>query len=141
MKDFKYQKNYLQYSYNNTETFDVKISCKKNAKFIQTHALSQPPFVQFRPYVISLLGLLLSLTLMSKSKKTLETSLDPTPSYKTSVGEMVQGLVLNVNYLEIRRRNFIQKKQAETDVFRAHPFRSLDCDFSFYTDFYIMDES
>ena len=69
MKDFKYQKNYLQYSYNSTETFDVKISCKKNAKFIQTHALSQPPFVQFRPYVISLLGLLLSLTLMSKTKK------------------------------------------------------------------------
>ena len=42
-------------------------------------------FVQFRPYGTSFSGLLLSLTLMSKSKKTLETSLDLTPSFKTSV--------------------------------------------------------
>ena len=33
-KNLKYQKNSLQYSYNSTETFDVKTSCKNNAKFI-----------------------------------------------------------------------------------------------------------
>ena len=33
-KNLKYQKNSLQYSYNSTETFDVKTSCKNNAEFI-----------------------------------------------------------------------------------------------------------
>ena len=56
-----------------------------NAEFIRTCALSQLSFLQFRPYATSLVGLLLSLTLMSKSKKTLETSLDLTPQLKTSV--------------------------------------------------------
>ena len=135
MKDLKYQKNSLQYSYNSTETFDVKTSCKNNAKFIQIRVLSQLPFVQFKPCATFLVGLLLSLTLMSKSKKILETSLNLTPSFKTSVDEMVQGLVSNVNYLHSLRRNFIQKKQAETDVCCAHTFRYLDCDFSSCTDF------
>ena len=45
-----------------------------NAEFIQTRALSQHSFIQSRPYATSLLGFLLSLTLMSKSKKTPETS-------------------------------------------------------------------
>ena len=56
-----------------------------NIEFIRTRALSQLSFIQFRPYATSFVGLLVSLTLMSKSKKTLETSLDLTPSFKTSV--------------------------------------------------------
>ena len=55
-----------------------------NTEFFQTHILSQLSFVQFRPYPISSVGLLLSLTLMSKSKKTLETSLEFMPLFKTS---------------------------------------------------------
>ena len=82
-----------------------------NAEFIRTRALSQLSFTQFRPYAILFLGLLLSLTLMPKSKKTLETtletSLDLTPSFKTSVDARVEGLVSNVDYLENRCRNFI----------------------------------
>ena len=38
-----------------------------NAEFIRTRALSQLSFVQFRLYATSFVGLLLSLTLMSKS--------------------------------------------------------------------------
>ena len=47
---------------------------------------------------------------MSKIKKTLETCLDLTPSLKTSVDARVESLVSNVDYLENRHRNFIQKK-------------------------------
>ena len=72
-----------------------------NAEFIRTRALSQHSFVQFRSYASSFLGLL-SLTLMPKSKKTLETSLDLTPSFKTSVDTMVEGSLSNVDYLENR---------------------------------------
>ena len=39
-----------------------------DAKFIQTCALSQLSFVQFRPYATSFLELLLSSTLMAKRK-------------------------------------------------------------------------
>ena len=81
-----------------------------NAEFIRTRTLSQLSFVQFRPYAISFLGLLLSLTFMSKSKKTLETSLNLTPSFKTSVDARVESLVSNLDYLENRRRTFIRKK-------------------------------
>ena len=35
--------------------------------------------------------------------------MDLTPSFKTSVDAMVDGLVLNVDYLENQRRDFIQK--------------------------------
>ena len=64
-----------------------------NAEFIRTCELSQLFFIQFRPcafvqlrpYATLLPGLLLSLTLMPKSKKNLETSLDLTLSFKTSV--------------------------------------------------------
>ena len=47
---------------------------------------------------------------MPKSKKTLEASLDLTPSFMTSVDERVEGLVSNLDYFENRRRNFIRKK-------------------------------
>ena len=56
-----------------------------NAEFIQTRALSQLSFVKVRPYVTLLVEVLLSLTLMSKSKKTLEASFDLAPLLKTSV--------------------------------------------------------
>ena len=80
-----------------------------NVEFIRTRALSQLSFVQFRPYAICFLGIL-SLTLMPKSKKTQETSLDLVPSFKTSVDLRVEGLVSNVDCLENLRHNFIQKK-------------------------------
>ena len=76
-----------------------------NSEFIRARALSQLSFVQFKPYPTSFLGLL-SLKLMPKSKKTMESGLDLTPSFKTSVDTMVEGLVSNVDYSE----NFIQKK-------------------------------
>ena len=81
-----------------------------NPEFIRTRALSQLSFVHSRRYATLFPGLLLSLTLMPKSKKTLETSLNLTPSFKTSVDARVEGLVLNVDYLENCCRNFIQKK-------------------------------
>ena len=81
-----------------------------NTEFVQTRVLSQLSFVQFRPYATLFPGLLLFLKLISKSKKNLETSLDFTHSFKTSVDARVEGLASNVGYLENRRRNFIQKK-------------------------------
>ena len=80
-----------------------------NAEFILTHALSQPSFIQFRPYATSFPGLY-SLTLISRSKKTLETSLDIMLLFKTSVDARVEGLLSNMDYLENRHPNFIQKK-------------------------------
>ena len=52
----------------------------------------------------------ISVPLMPKSKKTMETSLDVTPSFKTSIDARVECLVLNVDYLENRHWNCIQKK-------------------------------
>ena len=63
-----------------------------------------------QPYATFLPGLLLSLTLLSKSKKDLETSLDLMSSLKTSVDAMVESLVPNMSYLENLRHSFIQKK-------------------------------
>ena len=80
-----------------------------SAEFIRKGALSQLSFIQFRPYATSFWGLLLSLTLMPKSKKTMETSLNLTPLFKTCVDPWVKSLVSNVDYLENRCRNFIQK--------------------------------
>ena len=63
-----------------------------NAEFIQIRALSRLSFVQFRPYAISFPGLLFSLTLMPKSKRTLETSLDLT--FWTSYAPLFQACCL-----------------------------------------------
>ena len=63
-----------------------------------------------QPYATFLPGLLLSLTLLSKSKKDLETSLDLMSSLKTSVDAMVESLVPNMSYLKNWRHNFFQKK-------------------------------
>ena len=98
-----------------------------NAELIQTHALFQLSFVQFRPYANSIPGLRLSVMLMPKSKKTLETSLDLTPTFKTSFDVRVEGLVSNVDYLENRHCNFIQKKFGRN--------RRLPRTQFFYTDF------
>ena len=68
-----------------------------NAEVIRTLLLSQLSFVQFRPYATSFLGILLSLTLMPKVKKTLETSLDLTHLFKTCVDARFEGLVSNVD--------------------------------------------
>ena len=77
-----------------------------------------------------------SKTLMWKYKKTLETSFDLTPLFRTSsVHAKVDGLVLNVDYLENWCNRFIQKKYGKKDVCRGHTFCSLECNFSFCTDF------
>ena len=81
-----------------------------NADFIRTRTLSQLSFFHFRPYATSFTGLLLSLTLLPKNRKTLETILDLTPSFKASIDARVEGLILNLNYLENWCRKFIQKK-------------------------------
>ena len=80
-----------------------------NAEFIRTRALSQL-FVQFRPYASLFPGLLLSLTLMPKSKKTLATN----GSYVfVPILPLAQGLRVLFRmwiYLDNQRCNFIQKK-------------------------------
>ena len=108
-----------------------------NAEFIRTRALSQLSFVEFRLYASFFLLGLFSLTVMLKSKKILETSLDLTHSFDTSVrpDAWVEGLISNVDCLENRRRTFIQKKYDRKNRLPAHTFRSLDCDFSFCMDF------
>ena len=106
-----YQKNSLQLSYNITETLMLKEGMKTiNAEFIRTRASSQLSFGQFRSYATSFPGLLLTLTLTWKSKMIPGTSLDLTPSFKTSVDAKVEGLVSNVDYLENWCHAFIQNK-------------------------------
>ena len=99
-----------------------------NAEFIWTHALSQLTFIR----------LLLFLTLMPKSKKTLETSLNLTPLFKTSLDARVEGLVLNVDYVENRHLNSIKRNMEKNDTWCTHTFRFLDYSFSFCTDFFTL---
>ena len=96
-----------------------------NAEFIWTHALFQLTFIR----------LLLFLTLMPKSKKTLETSLNLLPLFKTSLDARVEGLVLNVDYVENRHLNSIKRNMEKNDTWCTHTFRFLDYNFSFCTDF------
>ena len=111
-----------------------------NAEFIQTRTLSQHSFVQFRSYATLFPGLVLSLTLMSKIKKILETSLDLTPLFKTSIDTRVEGLALNMDYLGNRHPNFIQKKyvrKRRTHVSHTHTrFVLWTVIFIFVTPFY-----
>ena len=81
-----------------------------NTELIQTCALSQISFLQFRSYATSFLGLLLSLMLMPKSTKTLQASLDLIPLLRTSIGARIEDLFSNVDYLGNWCRNFIQMK-------------------------------
>ena len=101
----------MQYRYN----WEIRANWENNvihhlSGLVNTLALFQLSFVQFRPYATSFLGLLLSVTLMPKSKKTLETSLDLILLFKTSFDVRVDRLVSNVDYLENQHCNFIQKK-------------------------------
>ena len=105
-----------------------------NDEFVWTCALSQLSFVQFRPYATSFLKLL-SLTLMSKGKNTLEMSLDLTSSFKTSADARVESLVSNVDYLKIGTIILFKRNTAEKDLCQAHKFCSLNCNFSFCMDF------
>ena len=94
-----------------------------NAEFIRTNTLFQLSLVKLRAYTTSFPGLLLSLTLMPKSKKTLETRLDLRPSFKTSFDARVKGLASNVDYLENQHHNFIQKKYGRNRCLpRTHVF-------------------
>ena len=92
-------------------------------------------FHPFQTFCNLFTGLFLSLTLISKSEKTLELSLDLALLFKTSVGTMVDCLVSNVNYLKNWHCNFIQKKYGRNRRLpHTHMFCSLVCDFSFCTD-------
>ena len=106
-----------------------------DAEFTQTRAFSKISFVQFRPYTNLFPGLLLTLMLTSKNKKTLEMSLDLTPLLKISVDIRVEGHVSNVYYLGNWHCNFIQRKYGRKKVCCAYSFRSVDCNFSFFMDF------
>ena len=91
------------------------------------HKLSNP---ELRPYATSFPGLSLSLMLMSKSKNTLETSLDLTPLFKT-VGLCFEwGLFINFDALILFKRSM-----AEKVICCAQTCSSLDCNFSLCTDF------
>ena len=103
-----------------------------NAELIGTCEFSQLSFVQFRPYATSFPRFLLSLTLMPKRPWS---SLDLTLSFKNSLDAKIEGLVLNVDYLENRRRKFMQKKYGRKRHWLTNKFRSLDSNFSFCMDF------
>ena len=64
--------------------------------------------------------------------------MDLTGLFKTSIDASVEGLVLNVDYFENRRRNFIQKKYGRKRCLPARTFRSLDCNFFFVRTFYTL---
>ena len=118
--------------YNSTETSDDK----QGVKTVDAVDLFEQ---KFRPYATSFPGLLLTLAFMSKSKTTLETSLNLMPSFKDLRWRKDEGLFSNVNFLENRGSNFIQRNMAVKDVSRTHTFCSLDCNFSFCTEFYTDD--
>ena len=94
------KKNSLQVSYNSAKLVDDDFKTRRktiNAEFIQTRALSQLSFVPFRPYTTSFLELVLSLTPVSKSKRTPETSLDLTSSAAHTCF-----VLWTVNFLSVR---------------------------------------
>ena len=106
-----------------------------NSEFVRTCVLSQLSFVQFRPYATSFPGLLLSLALISKSKKTLETSLDLKPWFKTSVDAKSRILFQMWIIWKTSTVILFKRNMAEKDVCRARSFCSLDCSFSFRTEY------
>ena len=87
-----------------------------NSEFIWTHALLQLSLGQFRPNATSFLGLLLTLTLMWKIKKTLQMSFDLMSLFKTTTDTRGEGCVSNVDYLENWCHNFIQNKYGKKRV-------------------------
>ena len=106
-----------------------------STEFIRTRALSQLSFVQFRTYATSFQGLLLSLTVMSKNKKTLETSLDLYAFVQVLLWRKGPTSCFECRLFGKSAASFYSKKNmAEKDVCRAHTFRYLDCNFSFCMD-------
>ena len=105
-----------------------------NSEFMRTRALFQLCFIQFRPYAILFAGLLLSLTLMPKSKKTLGTSFNLTPSFKISVDTRERVLFRMWIIWKIGPVILFKRNMTEKDVCYAQTVRSLDCNFSFRTD-------
>ena len=81
------------------------------------------------------------MTLMSKSKKALETSLDLTTLFKTSVGIRVEDLVLIVGYLENWHLNFTQKKYGRKRHLLRTYFVLWTVIFLFVRTFYTTDDS
>ena len=78
---------------------------------------------------------------MSKSEKTVETSLDLMLLFMTSVDAMVEGLTSNVDYLENRYRNFIQKKYGRNRSVARTRFVFWTVIFLFVQTFYTVDYS
>ena len=105
-----------------------------NAEFIRTCALYQLSFGQFRPYATSF-PRLFSLTLIPKSKKILEASLNLTPLLKTSLDARSRVLFRKWIIWKIGAVILFKRDMAEKDILRAHMLRSLDYNFSFCTDF------
>ena len=119
----------------------LKKSLKRiNAEFIQTRVLPQLSFLQFRHYATSFLVLLLTLTLTSKNKKILKTSLDHMLSCKTSVGSRVNGLVPVWIIWKIGALILFKRNMAEKDLCRAHNFCSINCNFLFVQTFDTVDD-
>ena len=139
----RYQKkNYLHLLHNSTETSDVQTRHKNNKCWNYLNTCIIPAFfLHFKPYSTSFPELLLSLTLMSKGKKTLETSLDLTPLFKTFIQVKVEGLVLNVDYLENLHHNFIQKKYGRKTSSTHTCFALWSVIFLFVWNFYTFDDS
>ena len=77
---------------------------------------------------------------MPKSMKSTKTSLDVTPSFKTSVDARVEGRVSNVDYLENWCHNFIQKKYDKTTAMHT-PFILWTVIFLCVQTFYPTDDS
>ena len=106
-----------------------------NAEFVWARALPKLSFAQFGPYATSFPGLLFSMVLMSKSKKT---SGDVWTLRLHSRPPLTQGSRVLFRMWIICKfccRNFIQKKYGRKNVCHAHVFSSLDYNFSFCTDF------
>ena len=101
-----------------------------NTEFILTSALSQLPFVQFRPYAN-----LVPRALMSKSKspwrRVWAIHLRSRPPLTQGSRVLFRMWVIwKIGAIILFKRNM-----AEKDVCRAHMFRSLGCNFSFCRDF------
>ena len=110
-----------------------------NAEFIWTRGLFQLSFVQFRPYAKLFVGLLLSLTLMSKSKKTLVMSLDLMPLFKASIDCWLKGSRVLFRMLIIWKISAVisfKTNIAEKDIWCAQNVLFFGLQFSFCMDFF-----
>ena len=123
---FWYQKNSLKSSYDNRETSNFKTRRKNNKRLIYSNMCIIPTF--FRPVqtLCNLVPLRLSLTLMLKSKKTLRPRSRPS---LTKGLKVLFRILFEKSAPQFYSNEIWQKRRL------AHTFRSLDCNFSFCTDF------